>query len=184
MPSPSGSFQIGPDTATLTVRTGTAGAMAKAGHSLVIEVGAWSAQLELADDPAAGSVSLDADSTSLTVISGSGGPKPLSDADKAKIAGIINDKVLRGSRITFTSTGVEPSEGSTWRIRGDLTLLGATGPVEFALTIGDDGRFSATTEIAQTAFGMEPYSAMMGALKVKDELVIGVDGHLPPPSDG
>ena len=40
-----GSYTLGPEQATLTVRTGKGGAAAKAGHNLQIEVTSWSAAL-------------------------------------------------------------------------------------------------------------------------------------------
>jgi hypothetical protein len=43
-----GSYTLGPADGTLTVRTGKAGAAAKAGHRLVIEVTSWRATLDLA----------------------------------------------------------------------------------------------------------------------------------------
>jgi polyisoprenoid-binding protein YceI len=179
MSSHSGSYRLGPDNATLTVRTGTAGAMAKAGHSLEIRVSAWSTQLELGDDPAAISLSLEVDSRSLTVISGSGGPKPLTDEDKVKIARTVNDKIFKGGEISFRSTGAHEAASGGLHVHGELNLLGTTGPAEFTLKIAEDGHLTAVTEVTQTAFGIEPYSAMLGALKVKDEVVIDVEGRLP-----
>jgi polyisoprenoid-binding protein YceI len=181
MPPSSGSFHIGPENATLTIRTGTAGAMAKAGHSLQIRVSAWSAQLELTEDPTSSVLSLDVDSGSLEVIDGSGGPKPLTDSDRVKIAQTINDKVLKRGTISFRSSTVQARDGEALAVHGDLTLLGSTRPVHFDLTIDDRGHLSASAEIVQTAFGIEPYSTMLGALKVKDELLIEVDGQLPSP---
>ncbi len=179
MSSHSGSYTLGPDNATLTVRTGTAGAMAKAGHNLEIRVGAWSAQLTLGDDPAAMSLSLEVDSSSLSVISGAGGPKTLSDDDKVKIKKTIDDKMFKGREISFRSSGAHEDGAGGLHVHGELNLLGRTGPAEFSLKIDDDGHLSAVTEVAQTAFGIEPYSAMLGALKVKDEVEIAVDGVLP-----
>jgi polyisoprenoid-binding protein YceI len=178
MSSHSGSYRLGPDNATLTVKTGTAGAMARAGHNLEIRVTAWSAQLDLGDDATATSLTLEVDSSSLRVIAGSGGPKPLSDDDKPRIQQTITDKIFKGGEISFRSTGADDAGGGL-HIHGELNLLGTTGPADFTLAIDDGGHFSAATEVTQTAFGIQPYSAMMGALKVKDEVAIVVDGALP-----
>ncbi len=179
MSSPSGSYTLGPDNATLTVRTGTAGAMAKAGHNLEIRVGAWSAQLELGDDPTAMALSLEVDSSSLSVLSGHGGPKALSDDDKVKIKKTIDDKMFKGREISFRSSGAHADGAGDLHVHGELNLLGTTGPAEFTLKIAENGQLSAVTEVAQTAFGIEPYSTMLGALKVRDEVEIAVDGRLP-----
>ena len=40
-----GTYRLGPDDGTLSVRTGRTGAAAKAGHDLLIHVTAWEATL-------------------------------------------------------------------------------------------------------------------------------------------
>ena len=59
MAIPPGTYTLGPGDGTLTVRTGKAGAAAKAGHDLVIEVTRWEASLEVGEG-SAGRVALDA----------------------------------------------------------------------------------------------------------------------------
>ncbi len=182
MSSLSGSYRLGPDNATLTVRTGTAGAAAKLGHSLEIRVTTWSAQLDLGEDPDAISLSLEVDSHSLRVIDGQGGPKALTDEDRPRIESTISDMIFKGREITFRSSGAREDGSGGVHVHGELNLLGTTGPAEFTLRIDGDGHLSAVAEVAQTAFGIEPYSAMRGALKVKDEVELSVEGTLPPPA--
>src|ERR1700742_99537 len=95
MTIPPGSYTLGPEQATLTVRTGKSGAAAKAGHNLLIEVTAWNATLQAGDDAATTTVELTADSSSLRVIDGTGGLQALVDDDKAAIGQTINDEVLK-----------------------------------------------------------------------------------------
>ncbi len=180
MSSHSGSYSLGPDSATLTVRTGRTGAAAKAGHNLEIRVSAWSAQLELGEDPAATSLSLDVDSRSLKVIAGSGGVQALGDDDKANIEQTISDEVFQAREITFHSTGVHDDGNGGLHVHGELNLLGNTGPAEFTLKIDEDGHLSGAAEVVQSAFGIKPYSALFGTLKLKDEVEIHVDGTLEP----
>ena len=40
------------------------------------------------------------------------------------------------------------------------------------MTLGDDGTLSASATLKQTDWGMKPYSALFGALKVADEVEI------------
>jgi polyisoprenoid-binding protein YceI len=182
MPPPTGSYTIGPDTATLTVRTGKRGAAAMAGHNLQITVSSWSATLELAPDLADSRMSLTADSRSLRVASGSGGAQPLGADDMANIDTTIDTEVLKGGAISFQSTYVRPGgEGDTLRVQGDLNLLGHTGPLEFTLTLDDAGHVSGTATVVQTEFGIKPYSALFGTLKVTDEVEVSVDGTVPTP---
>ena len=174
-----GRYRLGPDNATLAVRTERAGAAAKAGHDLLIHVTAWEATLVVADDPGGTSMELTADATSLRVQEGTGGMQALGDEDVASIHQTIDDEVLRRQDISFRSTGVQV-DGDTLRARGDLTIVGNTQPVEFDLVSGDGGELSGRAVVIQTAFGMKPYSALFGALKVKDEVEVVLDGHLDP----
>lgn len=178
MTIPAGTHQLGPHNATLSVRTGRTGAAAKAGHNLVIHVTAWQGTLELGEDPEATSVALAADATSLRVREGRGGMQPLGEDDKANIHQTIDDKVLKRRDITFRSTGTQHSaDGSRISVQGDLTLAGATRPLEFDLVVADDGTLSGTAVVKQTQWGMKPYSALFGTLKVVDEVEIVLDQH-------
>ena len=177
MAIPPGSYTLGPAEGTLTVRTGKAGAAAKAGHNLVIEVTAWQATLDLADTASA-AVALTADARSLRVRSGSGGMGSLGDEEKASIAQSIDDDVLKGGTIAFRSSAVDEAPGGL-RVQGDLDLLGATRPVVFDLDAGDDGRLSGRIRFKQSDWGIKPFSALFGTLKVADEVEVGVDAKLP-----
>jgi hypothetical protein len=53
VPLPTGAYTLGPDRASLHVRTYREGMAAKAGHDLVIEVTRWDATVEIAADPRA-----------------------------------------------------------------------------------------------------------------------------------
>ena len=179
MPIPPGIHRLGPDNATLTVRTGRAGAAAKAGHDLVIHVTSWEASLEVGEEAGKMSMELTADATSLRVREGTGGMKALGDDDMANIHQTIDDEVLERQDITFRSTGVQTAPGGRRiSVEGDLTLVGESRPIGFDLTIGDDGTLSATAVVTQSTWGMKPYSALFGALKVHDDVEVVLDGHL------
>lgn len=175
-----GTYRFGPDDGTLSVRTGRTGAAAKAGHNLLIHVTSWEAVLEVGDDPSGTSIELSADAASLRVLEGTGGMQALGDEDKANIQQTIDDEVLKRSAITFRSTHVQPAaDGSGLRVQGDLTLVGTTHPIGFDLAITGDGTVSGRAVVTQSAWGMKPYSALFGALKVVDEVEVGVDVSLP-----
>jgi polyisoprenoid-binding protein YceI len=176
MTIPPGSYALGPDDGTLTVRTGKAGAAAKAGHNLRIEVTAWQATLDLGDEPA---LALTADARSLRVREGSGGMGALGDEEKASIEQSIDDDVLKGGSIAFRSTSVEQGPGGALRVQGDLDLLGRSGPVAFDLDADGDGRLTGSTRFKQTDFGIKPFSALFGTLKVADEVEVAIDARLP-----
>jgi len=173
-----GRHAIGPESASLQVKTYREGLAAKAGHDLVIEVAEWSATVEVPEDPAGSSFALDADSRSLQVREGVGGAKPLSDRDRADIRKTIDDKVLQGHPISFRSEAVRAADGGL-SVEGALTMAGQTRPVTAQLQVGADGRLTATIPLTQSRWGIKPYRGMMGALKVRDELEILVDASLP-----
>jgi YceI-like domain len=162
---------FGPDNASLTVRTARQGAAAKAGHDLLIEVGSWNATLDPEGQPA---LTLSADSRSLRVLEGTGGIKALTEDDKADIAKTINEEVLKGCAIEFRSSEVQRTP-SGLSVRGELTLNGKQGPATFELTAGDDGHLTGSTTVTQTEFGMKPYRALFGALKLADEVQVAID---------
>jgi polyisoprenoid-binding protein YceI len=170
-----GAHKLGPDNATLRVKTGRSGAASAAGHDLVIEVTSWEATLDVGDAP---SLALTADATSLQVVEGKGGMKALDDGDKADIRKSIDKDVLKKKGISFQSSGVEQSAGGL-SVQGDLELAGKSAPVAFDISVGDDGALSASAKIKQTDWGVKPYSALFGALKVNDEVEVVVDGKVP-----
>ena len=171
-----GNYKLGPDNATLRVKTGRHGAAAKAGHDLVIEVKSWEATLTVADDADASSLQLSADPTSLHVVKGEGGMQALGDDDKADIRKTIDKDVLKKKSIAFQSSAVAPADGGL-AVSGDLELGGNTKPVEFVVN-GDDGAITGSASFKQSDWGIKPYSALFGALKVNDDVTVVVKGTL------
>jgi polyisoprenoid-binding protein YceI len=167
-------YRLGPEDGILSVRTSRTGTIAKAGHDLHIHVTEWSATLDTGDAP---SLALDADASSLRVRGGTGGIKPLDDDDLTNIETTIGDEVLRGHDITFRSTSAR-RDGDTLAVIGELTLLGTTRPIEFDLTL-IDGRVTGAAVVKQTEWGMKPYTALFGTLKVADEVRVEIDAGLP-----
>jgi hypothetical protein len=145
--------------------------VAKAGHDLTIEVTSWEGTLALGDQP---SLSLVVDSTSFKVLEGKGGIQALDADDLANIEKTIDDEVLMRRKIKFQSTGLE-LDGSNVKVTGDLTLMTNTHPLTFDLALSDDGRLSGSAVVKQSDWGMKPYTALFGALKVADEVEIRVE---------
>jgi polyisoprenoid-binding protein YceI len=166
-------YELGPDDGTLAVRTSRTGTVAKAGHDLLIHVTKWRGTLETGDDP---SVALDADATSLKVREGTGGMMALDDGDLANIEQTIDDEVLKRQDISFRSTRVEETADGL-SVTGDLTIRGTTRAVAFDLAL-TDGRVRGTAVVKQTEWGMKPYTALFGALKVADEVRVEIDAAL------
>jgi polyisoprenoid-binding protein YceI len=170
--------QVGPQSGTLKVKTYREGIAQKIGHDLVIEVEGWDATIDAGPDGAIESVRLNADPTSLQVREGHNGVKALTDKDRNDIRGSIDEKVLRGKPIAFTSTAVEPRDGGV-TVRGDLTMAETTKPASFDVDVSGDGHVVGTLPVTQSDWGIKPYKAFMGALKVRDEIEIVLDVRLP-----
>lgn len=176
----SGTYALGPENATLTVRTGRRGAIARAGHDLRIEVESWRGTVSLSADPAAAVLELAADSSSLRVREGSGGMQSLDADDRAGIDQTISEEVLKGTAIVFRSHEVSRADNGGLFVTGALELAGASHPISFDLHVGDDGQVSGSAVVKQTEWGMKPYTALFGTLKVADEVHVSIDGRLVP----
>jgi YceI-like domain len=169
-----GDFRLGPDSGRVVLKTGRAGLAAKAGHDLTIEVTRWSARVEVPADEDGGltaaTVTAELDLGSLAVREGTGGAKPLSDGDRGQIKKQM-ESILGGATATFASSRIISSGASGGAIEGTLTLNGKSQPLRLQVTGSGPYRGSAT--VAQSAFGIKPYTGFFGALKLRDE--VGVE---------
>ena len=168
-----GTHRFGPSNATLSVQTRRGGAAAKAGHDLLLHATAWEGTLTIGEDGAPASAELSVDATSLRVQEGTGGMKALDEADRANIHQTIDDEVLERRDIAFRSTAVAGN-----RVEGELTLAGRTRPLAVDLEVADDGAVHGHATITQSDWGMKPYSALFGTLKVLDDVEVSLEGHL------
>jgi polyisoprenoid-binding protein YceI len=172
---------LGPDNATLTVKTGRRGAASRAGHDLVIEVTSWQATLDVGEDPGQTTIVLTADAQSLRVREGTGGIQALGDEEKESIPQTIHEDVLKGEAIEFRSSEVRAgADGDRLSVQGELELVGSRRPIAFELTVDESGELTGGTTIKQTDWGIKPYSALFGTLKVADEVEVGIKATLPP----
>jgi polyisoprenoid-binding protein YceI len=176
----SGAHELGPEDATLRVKTERRGAAAMAGHDLVIDVTSWEGTLEVGEDPERFSLDLRVDAGSLQVKEGTGGVQPLGEDDKVEIKQTINDEVLGTQPIEFHSTEVEPSDGGRrLRVSGELTMNGNTHPLDFVLNVSPEGQVSGHATVTQSEWGIKPYSGLFGTLKVRDEVEVVAEASLP-----
>lgn len=177
-----GEFSLGPDTGRVVLKTTRAGLAAKAGHDLTIEVTRWSAQVEVPAEAdgglAAATISADLDLGSLEVREGSGGAMPLTDRDRREIKKQIG-QILGSAAATFASSRVIPSGTSGGTVEGTITLNGRTQPARLQVTAPGDGQYRGSATVAQTGFGIKPYSGFFGALKLKDEVTLEFQLTLP-----
>ena len=167
---------LGPAAGRVAIRTGRAGLAARAGHDLLIEVTSWSATVEVGAELASTSITAELDFRSLAVREGTGGARPLSSGDRADIEKTMS-KILGQGSATFTSTRVIPSSAGG-AIEGTVTYRGRTLPLRLRVTTPGPGRYRGSATVAQTAFGITPYTGFFGALKLRDEVTVEFDVDL------
>jgi hypothetical protein len=176
-----GTFQLGPETGKLLIRTSRAGLAARAGHDLLLEVTRWSATAQVPESGvAAATVTAEIDLSTLTVLEGTGGVKPLSTSDKADIQATIRKILPReGAVARFTSSRVLPAPGGG-AIEGTVALSDRSQPVRLQLLESSPGHYHGSATITQSVLGIKPYTGLMGTLKLRDDVAVEVEASLPP----
>jgi polyisoprenoid-binding protein YceI len=175
MPIPTGSYTLGPDNAQLFLHTRRDGLAASMGHDLTLDVRQWTAELSVGEGLGATTLSVTADLRSLTVVEGRGGAMPLTD-DNCREIEKNAAKALDAHRhpdVRFTSSALVGSwdEG---RIAGTLALHGQSQPQDLALDQPEPGVWRVRGTVTQSRFGIKPFSAFLGALKIRDEVDVEV----------
>jgi len=174
-----GRHELGPDNGRITLRTSRDGLVAQAGHDLTIDAARWSGVLAVGADLEPTSLEVTVDLGALVVREGTGGIKPLTERDKREIV-VTARKVLAADRYPearFTGTSFEPS-GDGGTITGTLALAGRSQPARLDVSQTAPGHYRATATIRQTDFGIKPYSAFLGSLKVSDAVKVEVDVNM------
>jgi polyisoprenoid-binding protein YceI len=175
-----GRIRLGPDSGRLLLRTGRHGIGSKVGHDLTIEVTDWSAHVDLPEGGRAGAtVTARFELGSLAVREGHGGAAPLTDKDRREIQDKARQTldVRRYPTATFESSRVSLAAGGG-TITGTLTLHGTAAPVEVRVHEFAPDRYRGTATVTQTAHGVKPYSAFLGALKVRDDVAVDIEVDL------
>lgn len=154
------------------------GLMAAVGHDLKLAVTRFS--IRVGDN---GNLTATLDAASLVVVASMHGaredPASPSAKDRAQIERTIRDDVLQSRRhadIRFTAAAVNPPDGAS-TFTGMLVLHGETRPVKVEV-LRHGGGVVATALLHQPAFGITPYSAMLGALRLKPDVLVRVEAGL------
>ena len=107
---------------------------------------------------------------------GSEAPGTLGDDDKRKIEGQIVEDVLHANDfpvIRYQSMSVRENDQG-YEVDGMLHLHGVERPVN-ALARRENGHYVADFKIHQPDFGIKPFSAMMGTLKIRPDLIVHIE---------
>lgn len=167
------------DDAELLVFTRKEGLLSRLGHDLKlaatrfrIEVDATTGQVEASCEAASFGVRC-------ALHDGKEDPGELSPDNRAEIDRNLQRDVLDSAhhptmRLSATASPAPASEGQgSWRIRGTLSLRGITRPVEIPVRRVDD-KLVAELVIHQPDFGIKPFSAAFGALRVHADVRLEV----------
>lgn len=156
-----------------------AGLLSGFAHDHEIGVKSFTGKIVVPESGASGgSLELDVDATSLAVLD-----KKPSEEDKKKIYNSMHNEVLESAKypkIAFKSASVSDlkqtgGENYGFLLNGDLTLHGVTKriAVPISLTINAQQlRAEGKYTLRQTDFGIKPYSAAGGTVKVKNEITV------------
>lgn len=179
---------------TCNVFTYKEGMLSAVAHDLKLVVGRWSLEINAGDTDAGkhgagpGRIEATFDPGSVKVVCAMKDARPsegtIGPRDAAKIEANVRDKVLEVSRhreIRFSGEIVP--DGDRWSVRGELALHGARRSVEARVDRRGD---ELVTEVSlnQPDFGITPYSAMFGALKVQPRVMVRVAVPAPGPAPG
>ncbi len=157
------------------IRTGVAGPAAAVGHRLTLAMRHWRATATWdAGEPVAAALIVEAGS--LEVIRGEGGVTPLTGPEKI----LVRSNALKSldakqyPRIMFAASDIERITNG-YRLTGTVTIHDTSRSQVVDLRVEDQGGnwwLSSETTVRQSEFGIKPYSQLLGALKVADDVVV------------
>jgi polyisoprenoid-binding protein YceI len=108
--------------------------------------------------------------------------KPLTSGDRAEIRRTLREKILHAGRhpvITFTASRVSGTP-EAFQLDGDLAIAGRTEPVTVRGTLAG-GRARGSATVTQSRWGIRPYTAFFGALRLRDDVEVEFDVSLAEP---
>ena len=120
---------------------------------------------------------------SWVVREGTGGLKPLTDSDRREIAATARRllAVDRHREAEFVATRFQSAGEDGGAMDGTFTLRGLARPLRLQASRAGTDRYRVTGTVLQSAYGIKPYSAFLGALKVRDAVDIEAETQVPAP---
>jgi polyisoprenoid-binding protein YceI len=175
-------YTIVPSESSFRVFVGKSGLFSALAHNHEIGVKSFSGRVVVpAAGAGAGSLEMEVDAPSLDVLD-----KEPSEEDKKKIFNSMHNEVLESAKyqkITFKSVSVSDvkqtgNDAYSFVVNGDLSLHGVTKRIAIpvaATVTPQQLRATGKYTFKQTDYGIKPYSAGFGTIKVKDEVVVNFD---------
>ena len=160
---------------TITIHVGKAGLLSAAGHEHLVSAPISAGVI---DDSTAPRVEFTVQTAKMTVK-----PDPKVNArDQAQIQKDMDEKTLEIDRypeIAFKSSHIEKLADGQWKVDGMLTLHGMTKPVSLMVKRSGDA-YAGHATLKQTDFGIKPFRAGGGTIRVKNEVEIDFEIYLRP----
>jgi polyisoprenoid-binding protein YceI len=179
-------YRLDPKKSVIQIQVDTSGALGFMGHQHLIQ-----APIEHGNfvyypgDLGKSFVEILVDAGALAVID----PK-VSAKDRMEIlATMRSDRVLgvqQYPKIIFKSVKIQPLDGNRLQLSGDLTIRSQTNLVTVEAILEQAGpvlKVAGKSRFKQTAFGIKPVSAGLGAVRVKDQLNISFQVFGQPKAD-
>ncbi len=169
-------YRLVPAQSKFTVQAFAEGLLSAFGHDPVINIQEFAGQVEFVPGTFANaSLRITVNPNSLIV------GEQVKEKDRVEIQQTMRDAVLETSKypeIVFTSSNISVNRLAEGRCRiriiGDLTMHGATQKalwISAEATLSEDNlRAQGNFSLKQTDFGIKPYSAAGGTIKLKNEL--------------
>ena len=178
-------YRIVPEKSQVLVLVYRAGTMARLGHNHVISSGALTGNVWLADPLTETTFRLQLPVGSLKVddadLRAELGPDFSAPVDAAAIEGTYSNMLseqqldaVNWPEITLECRSVTRS-GAQWLVSVDITTRGSVRQIEVPVQLevaADELRMAGEFSVLQTELGLQPFSVMLGALKVRDQLDI------------
>ncbi len=176
-----GTYILNGNYGQMYVYTFKEGLLSKLAHDLLIDVKDFKVNLNVPEAGfTSGNLDVELQANSLKVIcamkKGERRPDTLKEKDIADIEKDMAGKVLHPDKyptVNFCSKQIQEKEGG-YRVNGELTLHGTMKPIDFDIDANGEnikGKFS----ILQKDYGVKPFKAMLGTLKIKNEIEFAFD---------
>lgn len=96
----------------------------------------------------------------------------LSESDKREIVANVRGEILHADRhpeVVFEGRAQKTTDGH--RVRGVLELVGHREEIEIAVRRSGD-RLEGEVELVPSRYGIEPFKALLGAIKLADRVIV------------
>lgn len=155
------------------VRTFKEGVLSAVAHDLLIDARSVTVDID-ADNRVAAEIDAAGLHVVDAVVRGRLAPGKLSAKDKREIEANLRDKVLSARKHPAIRFFSEPVKSGDPQIRGRLELHGRSRQITLRFTAAGD-RWQAELSLHQPDYGIKPFRAALGALKVKADIKIEIE---------